>query len=400
MLLPTCLVGSTRSRIGLIDRASLAKQMPPRVRRASCGASRPTQLEAAQDDATLLAIHDAGARRPRHHHRRRAAARELFQPLRHRARRRRHRQSRQDAEPHRRLCHRAAHRRADPAPASGRGARRRSSCAPTPSRMIKMTVPGPFTMAQQCEDQFYRDEEALALDYAAARQCRDQGPVRRRRRRGAARRAVAAGAAREGAPIRPQGARPRARRRGRHDRGASVLRLCADGEDKAVRLFVPARAGALGGAADFDRGGAAEARSRGASGSCRRRPSCSACSTCPTSTIETRETVACPHPGGAAVRPAERIVVAPDCGLKYLPREIAFGKMQRDGGRCRDRAAGTRDQLSERGNHAPHQAAVPRRSRRQPAALRRAQGRARPSASAARSAPTRSRRSRTARSRR
>jgi 5-methyltetrahydropteroyltriglutamate--homocysteine methyltransferase len=35
-------------------------------------------------------------------------------------------------------------------------------------RTIKMTVPGPFTMAQQCEDQYYGDEEALALDYAAA----------------------------------------------------------------------------------------------------------------------------------------------------------------------------------------------------------------------------------------
>ena len=26
--------------------------------------------------------------------------------------------------------------------------------------------------------------------------------------------------------------------------------------------------------------------------------------------------------------PAERIVVAPDCGLKYLPREVAYGKMR------------------------------------------------------------------------
>ena len=26
--------------------------------------------------------------------------------------------------------------------------------------------------------------------------------------------------------------------------------------------------------------------------------------------------------------PAERIVIAPDCGMKYLPREIAFGKMK------------------------------------------------------------------------
>jgi 5-methyltetrahydropteroyltriglutamate--homocysteine methyltransferase len=25
---------------------------------------------------------------------------------------------------------------------------------------------------------------------------------------------------------------------------------------------------------------------------------------------------------------AENIVVAPDCGMKYLPREVAFGKMQ------------------------------------------------------------------------
>jgi 5-methyltetrahydropteroyltriglutamate--homocysteine methyltransferase len=26
--------------------------------------------------------------------------------------------------------------------------------------------------------------------------------------------------------------------------------------------------------------------------------------------------------------PADRIVVAPDCGLKYLPREVAFAKMR------------------------------------------------------------------------
>ena len=26
--------------------------------------------------------------------------------------------------------------------------------------------------------------------------------------------------------------------------------------------------------------------------------------------------------------PVERIIVAPDCGLKYLPREVAFGKMK------------------------------------------------------------------------
>ena len=34
------------------------------------------------------------------------------------------------------------------------------------------------------------------------------------------------------------------------------------------------------------------------------------------------------HPARAAHVPAERLVAAPDCGLKYLPREVAFGKMQ------------------------------------------------------------------------
>ena len=34
--------------------------------------------------------------------------------------------------------------------------------------MIKITVPGPFTMAQQAQNDFYDDEEELALDYAVA----------------------------------------------------------------------------------------------------------------------------------------------------------------------------------------------------------------------------------------
>ena len=35
-------------------------------------------------------------------------------------------------------------------------------------RMIKMTVPGPFTMSQQAQNDFYKDEEEMALDYATA----------------------------------------------------------------------------------------------------------------------------------------------------------------------------------------------------------------------------------------
>jgi 5-methyltetrahydropteroyltriglutamate--homocysteine methyltransferase len=44
-------------------------------------------------------------------------------------------------------------------------------------------------------------------------------------------------------------------------------------------------------------------------------------------TVETPETVAARIRRALPHAPAERIVVAPDCGLKYLPREIAFGKM-------------------------------------------------------------------------
>ena len=57
-------------------------------------------------------------------------------------------------------------------------------------RMVKATVPGPFTMAVQAQDDYYKDEEAVANAYADVVNAGDQGSVRRRRRRRAARRAV------------------------------------------------------------------------------------------------------------------------------------------------------------------------------------------------------------------
>ncbi len=44
-------------------------------------------------------------------------------------------------------------------------------------------------------------------------------------------------------------------------------------------------------------------------------------------TVETPETVAARIRRALPHVPAESIVVAPDCGLKYLPREVAYGKM-------------------------------------------------------------------------
>src|SRR6204780_5774324 len=57
MLLPTSLVGSYPQPEGLIDRVKLSKQVP-RVRADDLWLVAPDKLEAAQDDATILAIRD------------------------------------------------------------------------------------------------------------------------------------------------------------------------------------------------------------------------------------------------------------------------------------------------------------------------------------------------------
>jgi 5-methyltetrahydropteroyltriglutamate--homocysteine methyltransferase len=43
--------------------------------------------------------------------------------------------------------------------------------------------------------------------------------------------------------------------------------------------------------------------------------------------VETAETVAARVRRALPYVPAERLVLAPDCGMKYLPRESAFGKL-------------------------------------------------------------------------
>ena len=45
-------------------------------------------------------------------------------------------------------------------------------------------------------------------------------------------------------------------------------------------------------------------------------------------TIETAETVVKRVRRALAHVPAENVILAPDCGMKYLPRDVAFGKMQ------------------------------------------------------------------------
>jgi len=44
--------------------------------------------------------------------------------------------------------------------------------------------------------------------------------------------------------------------------------------------------------------------------------------------VETAETVAGRIRSALKFAPPERIIPAPDCGMKYLPRETAFGKLK------------------------------------------------------------------------
>ena len=44
--------------------------------------------------------------------------------------------------------------------------------------------------------------------------------------------------------------------------------------------------------------------------------------------VETPHEVAARIRDGLAHVPPERLIPAPDCGMKYLPREVAFGKLQ------------------------------------------------------------------------
>src|SRR6266481_6352822 len=166
MLLPTTLVGSSPQPDWLIDRAKLSKQVP-RVRAHDLWLVDPQRLDGAQDDATLLAIRDqerAGLDIITDGEQRRESYSNGFATA----------LAGVDIDNPGKTPNRTGGfaivprvvgpvRRLHPVEVRDVEFLRANT-----DRMIKMTVPGPFTMAQQCEDNFYRDEEALALDYAAA----------------------------------------------------------------------------------------------------------------------------------------------------------------------------------------------------------------------------------------
>ena len=166
-LLPTTLVGSYPQPGWLIDRTRLAASMPPRVRLHSLWRVAPEWLEQAQDDATLLAIRDQeragvdivtdGEMRRESYSNRFATALDGV-----------------DLDSPGTVISRSGH--AVPVPRVVGPIRRRGAVEARDvrflrahtSRPIKITVPGPFTMTQQAQNDFYASEAEMALAYAAA----------------------------------------------------------------------------------------------------------------------------------------------------------------------------------------------------------------------------------------
>ncbi len=166
-LLPTTVVGSYPQPDWLIDRVNLRGRLPPRVRAREIWRVAPEFLEQAQNDATLLAIRDMeragidiitdGEVRRESYSNRFATALDgvdIDQPG-----------SALDRTGHANPVPRVVGpiRRARPVEVDDVRFLRAHT-----DRRIKITLPGPFTMAQQAQNDFYKDDEELAFAYAAA----------------------------------------------------------------------------------------------------------------------------------------------------------------------------------------------------------------------------------------
>jgi len=167
LLFPTTLVGSYPQPEWLIDRKKLAGRFPPRVRARELWRVPEELLAEAQDDATVLAIRaqeeagldiitDGEIRRESYSNRFATALEGV------------------DIDHPGSALDRSGH--PNPVPRIVGKIRRKHAVEvndllflkKNTTRKTKITVPGPFTMLQQAQNDFYQSEEEAALDYAAA----------------------------------------------------------------------------------------------------------------------------------------------------------------------------------------------------------------------------------------
>jgi 5-methyltetrahydropteroyltriglutamate--homocysteine methyltransferase len=327
MLFPTTLVGSYPQPEWLIDRKRLADRFPPRVRARELWRVPEALLPEAQDDATVLAIRaqeragldivtDGEIRRESYSNRFATALEGV------------------DIDNPGTALDRSGH--PNPVPRVVGRIRRRHPVEVDDlrflkrhtDRKVKMTVPGPFTMSQQAQVEHYAgSRELAAMDYAEAvnEEIRDLFSA--------------------GADIvqidepymqaRPDEARAyglRALNRALEGvRGTTAVHICFGyaaiiHQRPAGYSFLPELADCSCAQVSIETAQsnldcAVLARLRGKKImlgvidlSCME--------------VETPEIVAARIRRALPYVAAEDIVVAPDCGMKYLPRDVAFGKMQ------------------------------------------------------------------------
>jgi len=165
-MLPTTVVGSYPQPDWLLDRDNLKGRLPPRVRAREIWRVAEPLLEQAQDDATLIAIRDQeragidiisdGEMRRESYSNRFATALsgvDIDNPG-----------TALDRTGHPNPVPRVAGpiKRLRPVEVRDVEFLKRNTARP-----IKITMPGPFTMAQQAQNDFYKNEEELILAYAA-----------------------------------------------------------------------------------------------------------------------------------------------------------------------------------------------------------------------------------------
>ena len=325
-LLPTSLVGSYAQPDWLIDRRKLAGRFPPRVRARELWRIAPEWLEQAQDDATLLAIRDQeragldiitdGEMRRESYSNRFATALEGV-----------------DIDNPGSALDRSGH--PNPVPRVVGKIKRKHPVQvrdieflrANTDRTIKTTVPGPFTMSQQAQNDFYPDLEEMALDYAAAVNEEIKNLF-----------AAGADIVQVDEPYmqaRPEKARQyglKALNRALEGvKGTTAVHICF-----GYAAIIHERPSGYSFLPEFANSPVRQVSIETAQSSL----DCSVLAKLPGKTIilgvldlsdmnvETKETVATRIRKALEYVPAENMVIAPDCGLKYLPRDVAFGKMK------------------------------------------------------------------------
>jgi 5-methyltetrahydropteroyltriglutamate--homocysteine methyltransferase len=326
-LLPTTVVGSYVQPEWLVDRNNLKGRLPPRIRAKEVWKIPEEYLEDAQDAATLVAIRDMeragidiitdGEVRRESYSNRFATALEGI-----------------DIANPGTAIDRTGH--ANPVPRiAGRIRRTRpvelrdaEFLIANTGRKTKITIPGPFTMTQQAQNDFYPSDEAAAMDYAEAvnAEIRDlfkagidvvqlDEPYMQARPDKAKQYAVKAiNRALEGI------------------KGETAVHLCfgyahiVHNRPSTGYSFLPELEGAAVKEVSIE-----TAQSKLDLKVLRDLPSKTiilGVISLGDPTVETPEIVADRIRKALEVVPAERIIVAPDCGMKYIPRETAFGKLK------------------------------------------------------------------------